>query len=218
MLTLHTERKLVKESYIKFWHTVKEETEKIISLVLWAAFISPWFCPTTFPHLPPRCALIVCFSLCLCHLQWRILKIHSDGPCCSAGIMWCCLPGFLGSHCAAQVARCKFHEFKRVIRQNSLVSLLIDALCQHFSFSVFLKEFALCHYPVKLALKYIMAMRMSNIEQRTKIALAAVWSEWFGVLTSNILNERRVEEGIWEVLPRNCHVTCICINLEKCEV
>lgn len=67
---------------------------------------------------------------------------------------------------------CKFYEFKRVIRQNSLQACsdrVIDVLC-----SVFLKEFALCHYPVKPSLKYIMAMTMSNTEQCTKIAAVAL--------------------------------------------
>lgn len=47
-----------------------------------------------------------------------------------------------------------------------------------------------------------------------KIALVADWSEKFGVLTSNILIEKRIEETIG-VVPRNFAVIFFGIDFEK---
>lgn len=162
---------------------MKEKTKKIIYLVLWLAFVFSWFCPTTFPHLPPKYALIACFSLCLCRLQWRILKIHSDGPCCSVGITWCYLHGFLGSHCAAQVARCKFHEFKRVIRQNSLQAssdLVIDVFMPVFFLLCFSQRVCISSLPCKTGSK----VYYGNDDERYRVLYencTACCLEWTGL-------------------------------------
>lgn len=68
--------------------------------------------------------------------------------------------------------------------------------------------------PVKLCLKYFTGMIMSSTEECMKIALVAVWSEKFGVLTSSILNEKRMGEAIG-VVPRNFTVIFFEIDFEK---
>lgn len=184
------------------------------------ALFSSSFHPTTFPHIPPKYALKACFSLYL-HvppstkdfgdsLWWPLLFCwnHMVLPAWHPGITL---------HCPSDevLPFYKFQQLKRVIQQNSLQAssdLVISILCQCFPF--FLGEFPWCHCPVKLCLNYFMGMMMSSIEWCIKIALVAVWSEKFGVLTSNILNEKRMEEAI-RVVPRNFTLLFLGIDFEK---
>lgn len=68
--------------------------------------------------------------------------------------------------------------------------------------------------PVKLCLEYFTGMIMSGTEECMKIALVAGWSEKFGVLTSTILNEKRMGEAIG-VVPRNFTGIFFEIDFEK---
>lgn len=94
------------------------KTKKSIYLVLWLSFLSHSTPPTTFLHVPPKCALLACFSLYL-HVP-PSAKVFGDsflGPCCSAGITQCSLPA--SCHSDDVVPFCKSQQFKRVVQQNS---------------------------------------------------------------------------------------------------
>lgn len=121
-----------------------------------------------FSHLYPKWALVECFSPYFLGL-FQQRKFHTEEQCCAMEV--------LGFYQASRLTRCcwrgkmlpfcRLREMKRVTQQKALwahCNLMVEVLCQHFSFPAFLEQFALCHYPVKLYLKYNVEVVMSNVE------------------------------------------------------